>query len=267
MNCYSIKATWNNEPINIYKIKYKKEKNKMSNTRYKVGDVLKVRNDLSMDMDFESGIIDEMLEFKGKLVEIEDAWQISDGEEIYDGYLLKGDNNCWHWNNEMFEEEVKQDIKDSKPKICEILGIELNEEFNIMGKTYLEEYNPYIFKKEGCDNYVILDNEGDILDTSDLIAIINGDLHIEKYKEEIELTDRQKEIFTALKTLGINYIATDGDGEIFGYKNPPIKDDCSVWYDDVDGINIYLDEFREELSSFIEKAEHEPFEISTLDLG
>lgn len=172
------------------------------------------------------------------------------------------------------EFEMK-DVKDNQPKICELLGFDVGEKFNIIGKPLDFRCNPYmIINNLSNDHYTIKDNDRCEIDVDDLIAIINGELQLEKYREEIKLTDRQKEIFKALKVLGVNYIATDYDDEtdeinIYGYENMPKKEDgFDVWYSSNDDYaEVYLNKFQKELSPFIEKAKHEPFDISTLDLG
>lgn len=243
----------------------------MSETKYKIGDTVRVRKDLDWDIDYPSGLIDEMLEYKGQLVKITDAWKDLNGnDEEYDCYLIEQDNGDYYWDNEMFEDEAKQDTEDNQPKICELLGFGIGEKFNIIGESYVESYNPYMITKNSCkegESYYTIENveEDEELDISALIDIINGYLHIEKYQEKIELTDRQKEIFKALKVLNINYMAIDDDGEVFGFKNIPVKNDDGCWHDDFDSTNIFLDDFQEELSPFIKKAKSTPFDISTLD--
>jgi hypothetical protein len=80
-----------------------------------------------------------------------------------------------------------------------------------------------------------------------------------------EYTDRQKEIFRALKTLGFNWIAEDEGGCIFVYENKPTKDlEFDIW-DDKSGthLEIYIDRIMNHLD-FVKWEDEEPFEIPTL---
>lgn len=75
----------------------------MSETKYKVGDVVKVRDDLEtgkkyyMKSGFEhDSVVDSMLTFRGKSVTIESI--TSTGK-----YSIVGD--CYNWTDEMFEDD------------------------------------------------------------------------------------------------------------------------------------------------------------------
>ena len=67
--------------------------------KYKVGDVVKVRSDLNTI----KGVISDMLEFRGKIVHIEEAF------EKY--YFIYEDSEKWHWTDGMFEPFTKEDVK------------------------------------------------------------------------------------------------------------------------------------------------------------
>ena len=67
--------------------------------KYKVGDVVKVRSDLNTI----KGVISDMLELRGKIVHIEEAF------EKY--YFIYEDSEKWHWTDGMFEPFTKEDVK------------------------------------------------------------------------------------------------------------------------------------------------------------
>ena len=67
---------------------------------YKVGDIVKVRSDLNTI----KGVISEMLEFRGKIVHIEEAFEKD--------YFIYEDPEKWYWTDEMLEPFTKEDIKE-----------------------------------------------------------------------------------------------------------------------------------------------------------
>ena len=91
-----------------------------------------------------------------------------------------------------------------RPRICSILGVEIEEPFNIKGIAC----NPCKVQE---NTYYVVDRNNDVLHTKHLLRAINDISTIEK----IKYTNEQKEIFRALKTLGYNYIARDQDYSIF----------------------------------------------------
>lgn len=65
--------------------------------KYKVGDIVKVRDDLIEENWYgEQDFIEDMSDYKGKYVTIA---RIS-GESDYE---IKEDNGLWYWTDEMFE--------------------------------------------------------------------------------------------------------------------------------------------------------------------
>lgn len=69
--------------------------------RYKVGDKVKVRKDLIEGTDYGGeGVVEEMLEFRGKEVTIQKV--MFDRE-----YVILEDRDNWYWTEEMFEPVVR----------------------------------------------------------------------------------------------------------------------------------------------------------------
>ena len=68
--------------------------------KYKVGDKVKIREDLNEDIKCYSSVVKPMLEYKGKIAEI---------IYVYDdrAYGLDIDNGLYSWNDEMFEKCVE----------------------------------------------------------------------------------------------------------------------------------------------------------------
>ena len=67
--------------------------------KYKVGDVVKVRSDLNTI----KGVISEMLEFRGKIVHIEEAFEKD--------YFIYEDPEKWYWTDKMLEPLTEEDVK------------------------------------------------------------------------------------------------------------------------------------------------------------
>ncbi len=144
-----------------------------------------------------------------------------------------------------------------KPRICVILGVELNKPFNIKGWIR----NPYILKKSDWteDYYYIVDNINSEISKADIIKLINNPELIEKIPE---WGGEQKEIFKALKTLGYNYIARDSDCVIYAYESKPKKYEYD-WQSKGD-ICIELETSKilnAPHLNFIKWEDEEPFEI------
>lgn len=78
-----------------------------------------------------------------------------------------------------------------------------------------------------------------------------------------EYTDRQEEIFKALKVLGFNYVARDDDGDIYTYQEKPLKiiDYCN-WNDHCNSFELING--IEKVFDFIKWEDTEPFEIPNL---
>lgn len=90
--------------------------------KYKIGDKVKVRNDLVMEGIYfnENGltkdsVVEDMLKFKGKTCTI--------NEYVNGKYILKEDCNRWKWTDEMFEELVKFN-KNEKASEIDVVKVE-----------------------------------------------------------------------------------------------------------------------------------------------
>mgnify|MGYP000988648507 CR=1 FL=1 len=155
-----------------------------------------------------------------------------------------------------FEDIIIQD----KPRICEILGVELEQKFNIKGYNYS---SPFYLKKEMNDNIFLYNRNGISDNGTMLVKIINNPSLIEimpKY------TTEQKAIFKALKTLGYSYMARDSDYTTYAYELKPEK--CEYdWHSTGD---TYMElETSKILNAphlnFIKWEDDDPFEIPELD--
>ena len=69
--------------------------------KYKVGDVVKVRSDLSTK---GMNVTNRMLNFRGKIVRIEKVFKNG-------CYRIEGDYEEWNWTDEMLEPLTEEDIK------------------------------------------------------------------------------------------------------------------------------------------------------------
>ena len=80
-----------------------------------------------------------------------------------------------------------------------------------------------------------------------------------------EFTDRQKEIFKALKTLGFKYIVRDSDYTIYAYESKPKKYKCDWQHSDDVCIALETNKILNAPHlNFINWEDEEPFEIPTL---
>lgn len=138
------------------------------------------------------------------------------------------------------------------PNICLVLGIDLEQPFNIKGI----DCNPCRIQD---NTYYVVDKNNEVLHAEHLIKAINNPSLIEK----IEYNDEQKEIFKALKTLGYNYIARDSDYSIYAYEKKPTQNYKYYWSSE--GIVSFELETEKILNkphlNFIDWSDEEPFEI------
>lgn len=83
--------------------------------KYKVGDKVKIREDLIVDVEYGSdSFAEEMAQYKGKTATITDVY--------WDKYEIDLDDSDWCWTDEMFEDIVKDDtIKDNTAMTVEDL--------------------------------------------------------------------------------------------------------------------------------------------------
>lgn len=127
--------------------------------KYKVGDKVKVREDLKEgDMYGEQMVVGNMPELAGKDVTIKKLLPEADSYTIEE----KG----WNWTDEMFVPSTTNHI----PEVAKLLGVEIGEEFDIEGFCY----NPYHFTDSG-----LIDREDDENNEA-LVSLITGQYPIIK---------------------------------------------------------------------------------------
>ena len=76
-------------------------------SKYKVGDKVKVREDLNENL---SGVVDRMIEYKGQVSTITNITRDCDNDEVY--YIdLDENDGSWFWRDDNFEELVEEQIE------------------------------------------------------------------------------------------------------------------------------------------------------------
>ena len=70
--------------------------------KYKVGDIVRIREDLKID-NRGASVVNDMLRYRGSYMTIRKVLGEYDG---YDTYLLENDSGYFSWNDYMFEEIV-----------------------------------------------------------------------------------------------------------------------------------------------------------------
>ena len=75
----------------------------------KVGDKVKVRKDLGNIENRQVGIVEEMIEFQGRVVTI---FSIADWSEV--AYKIEEDEQDWYWTEEMFEKIEEKESNNMK---------------------------------------------------------------------------------------------------------------------------------------------------------
>ena len=109
--------TWTNEMFEEVKKETPVETKTEKTTRFKVGDKVKVRNDLKVDSRYlmdDSNVgdtfVSEMSEFKGETVTISEI--TASGK-----YLVEEDETNWNWTDDMFEDKKVEPTKNREPKV------------------------------------------------------------------------------------------------------------------------------------------------------
>ena len=144
-----------------------------------------------------------------------------------------------------------------KPRICEILGVNVGQKFNIKGKKYS---SPFYLSEAEVDGSMFLYNNNGISDNGSMLTVIINNPSLMEIIPEY--TDEQKEIFKALKTLGYNYIARDSDYSIYAYESKPEK--CMGNWHSIDDNCVGLETdkiLNAPHLNFINWEDGEPFEI------
>lgn len=128
---------------------------------YKVGDIVKVRSDLSTT---EMNVVSRMLDFRGKIVRIEKVFKNG-------CYRIEGDYEEWNWTDEMLEPLTEEDIKEYLEECVKDfkdynIKFELNKKESILTeeeKEYLSavvrpfrDRVRYIEKRSEGDQYILI---------------------------------------------------------------------------------------------------------------
>lgn len=190
-----------------------------------------------------------------------EVWIIKD--KIYD--LSREAQNYYYFKSEFDDNHgvPKDQVEDyfviisDKPRLCKVLGVELNKPFNIKGWVR----NPYTLK-ESCSTkgyYYITNNANFEINKADTMKLIEHPELIEKIPE---YTNEQKEIFKALKVLGYNYLVRDSDKTIYAYELKPKKYKYDWQSKDDAYIEIETNKILNQPHlNFINWEDEEPFEI------
>jgi hypothetical protein len=76
--------------------------------KYKVGDKVKIREDLEVGEHYgNDSFTEEMEQYKGQIATIKEI-----GGIIYNGYYIDLDDDGWHWTDEMFEDYTEDTEKE-----------------------------------------------------------------------------------------------------------------------------------------------------------
>lgn len=149
--------------------------------------------------------------------------------------------------------EAVEEVK--KPRICEILGVEVDEEFKLSTGSILLDNTFYI-----NDNGYLVNDKGSFTPSIG-IDIINGNFIVFKLPK---YTDEVKGIFKALKVLGFGWIARDinsGADSLYAFNKKPFKS-SNVWINKDKMYNL-----NNSLFDFIKWEDKEPFEIPNISIG
>ena len=129
-------------------------------SKYKVGDVVKVKDNLEINKYYDDVRFGEaMVKYLGKKVTI---------AEIFDNkyYCIKEDNDCFYWTDDMFEEKIEKIEETSNtyfPEIAKMLGVEINKKFKILDIESGVAFENYYFSNYGLYH---IDFEGKEQNTS-----------------------------------------------------------------------------------------------------
>lgn len=185
---------------------------------------------------------DEIWIIKGKEYELQD----DEGD-----YIFKSEVDPEHGLSKSQLDEFFEIISD-KPRICEILDVEVNELFELRtsGQNIPLESKYYITE----DGRFM--SENNYKSPTLGLETINGKLKIVKLPK---YTDEQKEIFKALKTLGFEYILCDKFQNLWATTTKKEDDNINIWNKEVAN-NMGLNNFKD-IFDFIKYEDEEPFEI------
>lgn len=173
--------------------------------KYKVGDKVRVREDLEMYKDYGIYPNKKMVELKGKVVEIENVYSYF--------YSIKEDT--YYWTDEMFS-GLAEEPRNLIPLIAKELGVEIGEEFKISNKP-----DVYKFTEDGLMG-IRGNNTYNIF--SIFLKLIAGKENIIKLPQKPILTEAERVILENLPK-EYKWIARDKAGDLYVYADSPEKSD------------------------------------------
>lgn len=209
--------------------------------KYKVGDKVKVREDLKVGR-YYSGVYfnEEMAKLKGKVVEIKDVYSIS--------YYIK---ECgYFWTDEMFSGLAEEEPRNLIPLIAKELGVKIGEEFKISNMP-----NVYKFVEDGL---IGIKGNNTYYAYSTFYELITGKEKIIKLPQKPKLTEDERVILRNIPK-EYKWIARDNSGGLFVYKNKP-KKDGDRWI----GYSFDYSILFQHLFQFIKWEDEEPYKIQEL---
>jgi hypothetical protein len=113
-------------------------------SKYKVGDVVKVKDNLEINKYYSNAdFVEEMKEFLGKEVTIRKIFD--------DKYYIKEDDG-WNWTDDMLEDEIEKTKEISNTyfsEIAKMLGVEFYEKFKILNVESGVIFENYYFSNYG----------------------------------------------------------------------------------------------------------------------
>lgn len=117
--------------------------------KYKKGNKVKVKKDLSLDGNYGISINPDMIDFKGKTVTISKR---DTNYSLASAYYIKEDGGEWVWTEDMFEIESKEEEMKTDYKFGDIVtvrsGLIDNNTYGMnYTKRYEKKYDKYIGKK------------------------------------------------------------------------------------------------------------------------
>jgi hypothetical protein len=212
--------------------------------KFKVGDKVRVREDLEIDKDYGFYCNEEMVKLKGKVVEIEDVDNIS--------YSIKEDT--YAWTDEMFS-GLAEESRNLIPLIAEMLGVEIGEEFKISNKPDVYKFTEYVLMgKDGNFTYNTF---------SIFFELISGKEKIIKLPKKPILTEDEKAILRNLPK-EYKWIARDKhEDNLCIFLDKPRKREgmgLKQWV----GFNASRFDLFNHLFQFIKWEDEEPYNIEEL---
>jgi hypothetical protein len=228
-------------------MKNKKSKRGINKMKYKVGDKVRVREDLEAGKFYNKYYFNSLMaKLKGKVVEIEDVDS--------DSYCIDG----YYWTDEMFSGLAEEEPRNLIPLIAKELGVEMGEEFKISNRSDVYKFTE--------DKLVDIE-DGIICNTfSILYELISGKENIIKLPKKPKLTEDERVILRNLPKQ-YRWIARDDGGELgellgklYVYEKKPDKG-SNRWFDGGYFKNLSL---FQHLFQFIKWEDEEPYKIQEL---